>query len=515
MLRKPMVLLLATTLTLLGAGAAGAAPPKGSPGAPGIGDPYFPLDGNGGYDVHGYDLDLRYNPDTDRLAGVAVITAKATQHLSALNLDLHGLTVRSIAVNGKPATWSRRGDELTVKPKSVLPHGSGFTVAVTYDGVPDTIEDPLLGISGFIHTDDGALVVGQPDVAATWYPANDHPRDAATWEISIAVPKDAHGKEREAISNGALVGKETKSGWTTWRWKAAEPMATYLSMLAIGQFDVRAYSADGEKYWDALDRGLYRIETVPEAPEPSTAGDIAKASLGRQPEIVRFLEQFAGNPYPFATAGGVVDDLEELFFALETQTRPVYSPLFFQFDVLNGELVVVHELAHQWFGDDLRLKRWQDIWLNEGFATYAEWLWLEREGFITVDEIFQSLTGIPADSEYWDVTTGDPGPADLFDFEAVYERGALTLHALRQKIGDRTFLRLVDEWAATQSGDTVSTSEFIALAERVSGRQLDGFFRTWLFTAAKPPGYPDVPQPEATTSATAVSSAPVASAGRK
>jgi len=509
MFRKPTILALTTTLMLLGAGVATAGPVQGTPGAAGIGDPYFPLDGNGGYDVLGYDLDLRYNPGNDRLSGVAAIRAKATQHLSAFNLDFEGLTVRSVTVDGTAATWTRRGGELTVRPRAVLVKGRAFTVAVTYDGVPTTIEDPLLGVSGFIHTDDGAVAVGQPDVAATWYPSNDHPRDAATFEIRIAVPAE---KRLEAVSNGALIGTTTKSGWTTWHWKAAEPMATYLSMLAIGQFDIRQYAAGGERFWDALDPDLVDMPSPFEG-EPSV-GEIAAGSLGRQPQIIRFLEKFAGNPYPFSTAGGIVDDFEGLGFALETQTRPIYSPLFFV-DALNGDLVVVHELAHQWFGDDLRLKNWQDIWLNEGFATYAEWLWFEREGLITVQEIFDFITGIPADDPYWDVATGNPGPADLFDYEAVYERGALALHALRLKVGDRAFFAIVDEWTATQAGDTVTTGEFIDLAERKAGRQLDAFFRTWLFVAEKPPGYPDAPPVEASTSATRSSVGPGSSPGRK
>jgi aminopeptidase N len=445
-----------------------------SPGAPGIGDPYYPLDGNGGYDVEHYDLDLRYDPATDELTSTATIEAVATQDLSAFDLDLQGLTVDAVTVDDAEATWTRDGGELVITPHRPLWEGDDFTTVVRYHGVPETIQDAL-GASGFIHTDDGAVVAGQPDGAATWFPSNDHPLDAASVSVRATVPEGL-----EAVSNGVLKGERTRDGWTTWRWRADEPMATYLVTLAVGEFDLRAYAADGVRYWDALDPDLFA--PVEGGPPP---GEVAAASLARQPEILDFLAGYLGD-YPFEAAGGIVDDTPDLQFALETQTRPVYAAGFFT-DQLLGDIVVVHELTHQWTGDLVRLARWQDIWLNEGFATYAEFLWSEREGQLTVQEQYDLLAAEPADSDLWVGAPGDPGPAveDLFS-TGVYYRGAMTLHALRLQVGDEDFAAIVREWIDRFAGEAVTTADFIALAEEVSGQQLDELFQAWLYTPGKP-----------------------------
>jgi aminopeptidase N len=465
MSRKISILTAATVvLVSLSTGAAraedGHGESGGSPGAPGIGDPYFPLDGNGGYDVLHYDLDVRYEPATDVLTGVATIKAHAVQDLSSFNLDFEGLAVRSATVDGKAAAWSRTGRELTVIPGHKLHGGHRFTAVVSYDGVPQTIQDAF-GPSGFLHTDDGAIVAGQPHVAATWFPANDHPRDAASVSVTATVPEGL-----EAISNGVLKQQHTEQGWATWSWRAKEPMATYLVTLAIGEFDVREYETGGIRYWDALDPDLFTLDLDPETEGPSV-GEVAEGSLARQPEIIDFLAGFFG-PFPFRAAGGIVDDFEELRFALETQTRPVYATGFF-YEAVRGDLVVVHELAHQWTGDLLRVDLWQHLWLNEGFATYAEWLWLEREGLSTTQEEFDNVAA-NAPPEFWQTTIANPGAAteDLFDI-AVYYRGAMTLQALRTAVGEEAFFAIVAQWVASQAGGTVTTEEFIALAEKESG----------------------------------------------
>jgi len=266
---------------------------------------------------------------------------------------------------------------------------------------------------------------------------------------------------------------------TTYEWDAREPMASYLATIDIGHWDVDTWRTEsGLPVYDAVDSAI-------------TGGlrEVIDSSLSRQGEILDVLAERFG-PYPFSTVGAIVDNQDDLFFALETQTRPVYSKYFWfdaQGNPANGDFVVVHELAHQWFGDDVALARWQDIWLNEGFATYAEWMWTEYEGLATPQEIFQATyDGIPADDPFWDVVIGDPGVEHLFD-NPVYVRGAMTLQALRNEIGDDAFWQLVLQWAASQSSGHGTTPEFIALAEQISGQQLDALFDTWLFTAEKPP----------------------------
>jgi hypothetical protein len=225
------------------------------------------------------------------------------------------------------------------------------------------------------------------------------------------------------------------------------------------------------------------VGTIDDTPEP--VGFAVERAFALQDEVIEFLESTFG-PYPFKAAGGIVDDYNGLGFALENQTRPIYAVDFF-FDEVSGEDVVVHEIAHQWYGDSLALAAWQHIWLNEGFATYAEWLWSEKVADRgTAQEIFDFWYSVFAeDDPFWALTIGDPGPDALFDF-AVYTRGAMTLHQLRLAVGDRDFFKILRRWAQSREGDNVTTNEFIALAERVSGEELSDLFETWLFTDTKP-----------------------------
>lgn len=430
----------------------------GAPGAPGVGDAYFPLAGNGGYDVRHYGLDIRYEPSSRAFAGVATISARATQGLSRFNLDLRGFTVRSVTVDGRPATVTRDGQELTVSPRKALPRGARFTTVVRYDGTTGRPTDVTGALYGWVSMPDGAFVANEPEGASTWYPVNDHPTDKATYDFRIAVPEG-----KTAVANGELVRRWTAGGWTTYVWRARDPMASYLSTASIGDYDLRfAKGPRGLPIIDAIDRDL---------------GPEADDGLTRTPEMIAFFAGVFGR-YPFTSYGAIVDDDPDAGYALETQTRPIYAGP-------PDESTVAHELAHQWFGNSVSPARWQDIWLNEGFAVYSEWLWEEHTGGATPAEQFDTLFARPPTSSIWNPPPGDPGAADMFA-GSVYVKGAMTLQALREKIGDRAFFALLRTWYARYADDTATTDDLIRLAERISRQELTPFFQTWLYTPGKP-----------------------------
>ncbi|WP_258343792.1 M1 family metallopeptidase [Saccharopolyspora gregorii] len=453
----------------------------GSPGAPGAGDPYFPEYGNGGYDVAHYDVRLRYEPKDDHLAGTTTIVANPTQDLTAFNLDF-ALPVKSIRVNGAPSTFEQRGTELTVTPPEELPAGRQSTFVVEYEGVPSAVE--VDGLNPWIRTADGALAVGEPEISAWWFPGNDHPRDKATFDIAVDVPEGT-----EVLSNGVSTDTSTLAGRTTWKWRTTKPTATYLAFLGIGQYEINTKpGAFGQPFVTAYADGLGDVEGA------------AKASVERTPEVLDFLSGLLGE-YPFEAQGGVVP-AEGLSFALENQTRPTYSPKFFAKGANTS--VVVHENAHQWFGDSVSVDTWRDIWLNEGFASYAEWLWSEQQGTGTAQELFDHYySSLPADDPFWQIAPGEPGPENIFS-DAVYDRGALTVHALSNVIGPDALLDVVRTWVQDKRYSTGTVEEFIELAEQRSGRQLDEFFQNWLFTPGKPAATPENGIPASATRAAVV-----------
>jgi aminopeptidase N len=468
---RVLVALAIAASTLLVAPAAGSPPsglascgPDGSAGTLGVGDPYYPRFGNGGYDVRHYDLAIRYGPGTNHLRGVATITALTTQSLSCFSLDLVGLTVHAITVNGDPATWSRTRHELIITPAAPLASGADLSVRVAYEGFPKGFRLPSIGaVSGFIRTADGVIVAGEPEAATAWFPVNDHPTDRASYTFRITVPA-----RFQVVANGVRESRDTRKDWTTHVWQAHDPMASYLATFDVGEWKMRfRRTSSGLPVIDAIDP-----DVLPRV----------RASVRREPEILDFLESRFG-PYPFESVGGIFPDTGRLGFALETQTRPVYARAFFP----HGESVIVHELAHQWFGDLVAVDRWQHIWLNEGFATYAEWLWNGHEGFGTPQRTFEAIWGaIPSGSSFWQVVIGDPGVDRLFD-GAVYVRGAMTLHALRNQVGDDAFWTTLRLWTEQHAFGTGTTDAFVALAEQVSGQDLSDLFDVWLFTPGRPP----------------------------
>jgi aminopeptidase N len=427
-------------------------------GSSGLGDPFFPLAGNGGYDVSNYALRLSYEPQTRRLAGSATVSATATQNLSRFDLDLRGFDVSRLTVNGRAASFSREGQELVITPGVRLRAGQAFTVAVDYAGVPEVVTDPDGSIEGWVPTDDGAFVVGEPQGSPAWYPVNDNPRDKATYDFTVTVPDGL-----TVMANGVLASQTSAGGRTTFVWRENLPMAPYLATATLGRFDVTQYHlATGLPVYVAVDPTLSNASV-----------------LKKLPDIVDFYTSIYG-PYPFDAVGAIVDDAKEVGYSLETQTKPV-------FDRVPDEATLAHELSHMWYGDSVTLTEWPDIWLHEGFATWSEWIWSEHEGHKSAQQTFDSLYKTPAkDTAFWTPPPGDPGtPAYLFN-GTIYSRGGLTIQALRVKVGDATFFRIMRGWATQNRYGNVTTPQFVALAERESGMDLKHFFDVWLYQPAKP-----------------------------
>jgi len=472
-------------------GDGGRGGPPFTAGAPGAGDPYFPYSGNGGFDVEHYDLDLRYEPPAPapapligRLDGAATIQLTATQNLEQFNLDLRGMDVHALTVNGHRARqipppgagaavrgaayWQVQDDaariwELTVHLDKGLRKGQRATVVVEYSGATARPTDIEGALYGWVTTRDGAMVVGEPEGNMTWYPVSDHPTDKATYSFEITVPKG-----KTAVANGLQNRPpKTRDGWTTWYWNAPDPQASYLATASVGDYVLtKSRTMGGLPIVNAVDDGL--------TPANRATTD---ASLARQADILDFFSAQFGR-YPFNSFGAIVDD-DTVGYALETQTRPVYSRVARQ-----G--TVAHELAHQWFGNSVSPHRWADIWLNEGWATYATWLWTEHDGGLSAQQSFDAVMAIPADDEFWTVVVADPQPLGLF-IDAVYDRGAATLYALRQEIGDAAFQTGTRMWLQRYRNGDASTDDFQRVFEKASGKDLSAFFQTWLRAPVKPP----------------------------
>jgi aminopeptidase N len=407
----------------------------------------------------------------------------ATQDLDSFNLDLRGMDVQAVKVNGQrvrevpppapgdvpagPGYWQVQDDdarvwELTIQPRPKLKQGQTARVVVSYDGDTVRPEDIEGALYGWVTTRDGAMVVGEPEGSMTWYPVSDHQSDKATYSFAITVPEG-----KVAVANGLPSGDPvTADGWTTWSWDAPDEQASYLTTASVGDYDLRISQTP---------RGLPVIDAVDDNLTPANAA-ATEAGLALQADMIAFLED-TFVPYPFITNGSIVDD-DTVGYALETQTRLVYSRAA-------REFTVVHELAHQWFGNAVSPQRWQDIWLNEGWATYVEWLWSEATGGDSALANFDGIMAIPADDEFWDLAIADPGPLGLF-LGGIYDRGAATLHALRAQVGDDAFFAATREWLTRDDDSTATTEDFQSVFEEVSGQDLGSFFDVWVHTPTKP-----------------------------
>ncbi|MCY4071523.1 MAG: M1 family metallopeptidase [Chloroflexi bacterium] len=422
------------------------------PGADGLGDRLYPRLGNGGYDVQHYSINLAFKPESNTIAATAVLEAVALLDLASFNLDLYELTVNSVRVDDIEATFTREEAELVISPAQSIPAGAAFQIAVTYAGVPQPIVDPAVPFVklGWQEWDDGYFAaVSEPSGSMNWFPCNNHPLDKATYTLRIAVPRPL-----TAVANGVL--SETianDDGTRTFVWEMEQPMATYLATVAIGDFVAARDNS-----------GIVPIRNF----FPTGASDASIAGYDVTGDMMVWLSDMLG-PYPFGAYGVVV--IPGFPAALETQSISIFGA--------SGadELVLLHELLHQWFGNSVTLSKWSDAWLHEGFATYFMALWLgEQYGAGAFSSFISSLltsgTALSA--------PGNPEKTDLFGW-SVYARGALVLHALRGEVGDETFFEILRTFYSENAYGNVATTDFIAAAERISERELDDLFDAWLY----------------------------------
>jgi len=438
---------------LLGAGVA--------PATAGTGDPFFPGTGNPGYDVRRYDVRLSYAPDSGELRATARIAATASRRLDRFALDLDGLRVTGVSVNGSRARFSRDGNKLRVVPGAPPGAGEQFLAVVRYRGKPHRTRDPDGSAEGWIRTADGAATLSEPVGTATWLPCNNTPVDKAAFRFEITVPEPL-----KAVANGRLRAIRIGGGVARFVWEEAQPMAPYLAVVDIGRGRLVRSEIAGLPAWTMIDP---RLE------------DSSRRVRRALPGIVRFESRVFG-PYPFDALGSIFDPVP-VEYDLETQTRPIYA-------TGSEKIIVVHEMAHQWFGDSVGLTRWPEIWLNEGFATWAEWFYAERHGGRSAQRTFARLYRTPASSKgFWNPPPAHPGTArNLFD-ASIYQRGGMTLQALRMQIGTEQLLTILRRWTTEHRHSNATIPEFIALSEEVSGQSLAAFFNDWLYTRGKPAGY--------------------------
>ncbi len=426
-------------------------------------DPYLPRNGNFGYRVSRYELDLEYKVAINRLAGSATVTAVTLAALRTFTLDLSdAMTVSKVTVNGRrPNHFRTSAGKLHITLGAALPAGAAISIVIRYGGTPRPLRT-VWGEVGFEELTNGALVSGQPNGAPSWFPCDDHPAAKASFQIRISTDSPYY-----ALANGELVSKQVRASHTVWLYEQAEPTSTYLITLQIGEYQRHRLQKSPVPMYAVL---------------PERLREDFEHDFARQSQMMKLFTRRFG-PYPLAGGYTVVVTDDELEIPLEAQGLSIFGANHCD-GSRSSERLIAHELAHQWFGNSVTVRRWRDIWLHEGFACYAEWLWSEESGGPTADERARSYHRKLKDSPQ-DLLLTDPGPADMFD-DRVYKRGALTLHALRGAIGDHSFFALLHNWTDRYRHSTAVTDDFTGLAANHADVSLRQLWDRWLYSVDVP-----------------------------
>lgn len=424
-------------------------------------DPYLPDNGNLGYRISRYDLELAYKVSTNRLVVTSTITASSYQQLTRFSLDLAtSMTVARVSVNGRRARYSHRRNKLNITPDAAIEPGGAISISIRCSGNPRPIRGKW-GEVGWEELSEGALCANQPNGAGSWFPCDDHPVSKASYRFTITTDSPFY-----ALANGVLQSKRVKAGQTTWVYEQVEPMPTYLASIQVGPYRLKKLTASP-----------FPVNAI----LPARLQPTFDIDFSRQLEMIEtFCEMFG--PYPFPQYSVVVTD-DPLDIPIEAQSFSIFGANHCD-GTRASERLIAHELAHQWFGNSVTLSRWQDIWLHEGFACYAEWLWSQRSGGRSADELALKYYAKVATTPV-PVTLADPGPDQMFE-DWVYKRGALTLHALRLTIGDVNFFALLHRWTDKYRYGSVTTEDFTALAAGFSPVPLADLWNTWLYQPELP-----------------------------
>lgn len=444
-------------------------------------DPYLPGHGDLRYAVEEYDLDLDYAIASNHLTGRASLRCRILQPTASIDLDLSG-GLRVMSVNCVGATIKRhahRENRLGVRFDAVLPVDQLVTVIVATKGSPGPVRGPD-GMAGWEELEDGVIVASQPHGAPSWFPCNDRADDKARYRVTITC--DAL---YTVIGNGRLAARRKAGRRTAWTWVQDEPMAPYLATLQIGRYEMReAATTSSASARDAVVPDAVAPVRLVGPPVLRRAIDAAFADQGRM--LAAMCEWFG--PYPFAAGYTVVVTPDELEIPLESQTLSTFGANHAN-RTWEAQRLIAHELAHQWWGNAVTAERWHDIWLHEGFACYAEWLWSPLAGAESTRararHHWERLAALPQD-----LVLTSPGAKDMFD-DRVYKRGALALHALRVQIGDEAFFEALRQFQARYRYGVVTSADFEGLVARVAGRRLTDLFDAWL----RSPELPELPKP--------------------
>lgn len=390
-------------------------------------DAYTGVEFNLGFHVTHYDLDFDYNVGPNRLDATATLTLTTWKALNHLSLDLAGgLAVRRVEASiGEIKRFRQSGGKLRITFMQDIPVDSEFTLTIRYGGSPRP-RRTAWGELGWEELENGALTANQPNGAPTWFPCDDTPGEKATYRFNVRTDRDYI-----AVTNAT-----------------SRPMPTYLATVQVGQFR-------------RVELGRNTAAWVPGA----AVGDLAK-----QQKMLDFFEGIFG-PYPFERYEVVVHE-DELEIPLEAAGLSIFG-----INHLSGnERLIAHELAHQWFGNSLGIESWADIWLNEGFACYAEWLWFDHAGLMPIDASVRTHY-----SKLTPLKIADPGPRDMFD-DRVYKRGAITLHAIRRHVGDEGFFAAIRRYVAANTHGIVSRKDL----QNAFEQDISPILAAWLDQAALP-----------------------------